>query len=206
MSGSEEKSAQELFCPRDEPRNTKERLLHIALDLFYTHGFHAIGIDRVIAEAGVSKTTFYNHYESKDDLILAAIKKQDEWETEAFGRAVQELGGYDPQAMLLAMFDVLHRWFSHADYQGCLFLNASSEFPSAVDPVHRAAAKHYLAAEESMAKMARAAGVDDPSALAREWVILLMGATSYRQMTGDDDSPVAARAIAERILAARTQG
>lgn len=58
--------------------SSRERLIQIADRLFYEHGFHAIGIDRVISEVGVTKTTFYNHFESKDDLILAVLDARDQ--------------------------------------------------------------------------------------------------------------------------------
>lgn len=197
-----ERSARELFGG-EEPRNTKERILCVALDLFATHGFHAVGLDRILAETGVSKTTFYNHYPSKEDLVLAAVKTRDGWESAAFGRQVQERGGYEPRAMLLAMFDVLDTWFNHPDYQGCLFLNATAEFPSPDDPIHQAAAEHYEGAKTMIAQLGKAAGVDDPQAFADEWQVLLKGAVSHRMVGCDDGAARVARGVAERLLEAR---
>lgn len=197
-----EASFAELFGDA-RPRDTRERILFGALELFKTHGFHAVGLDRILAEVGVTKTTFYNHFPSKDDLVVEAIRLRDAWESRAFARAVQEKAGYDPRAMLLAIFDVLDEWFTLDRYRGCVFILACAEFPDPRDPVHRVAARHFGVAEEEIAKMAAAAGADDPAALAREWVTLMQGATVDRLVRGDDLGAQVARSIAEAILARR---
>ena len=63
-----------------EPQRVSRRdeLVETALDLFYRNGFHATGIDRILAEAGVAKMTLYKHFRSKDDLIVAALERRDE--------------------------------------------------------------------------------------------------------------------------------
>src|SRR3954469_7072656 len=106
------KSAAELLGLPDGPKTGRDRLLSAAVELFYRRGFGAVGIDHVIAAAGVSKTTFYKHFESKDELMVAAVQRRDEWESQAWSRAVQKLAGDDLRAQLLAMFDVLDIWFN----------------------------------------------------------------------------------------------
>ncbi len=203
MANERGPTAEELFGAGRPPRDTKERLLYAALNLFYAYGFHAVGLDRILQEVGVTKTTFYNHYESKDDLILAAVAKQDEWEQAAFARRLQEKAGFDPKKLLLAMFDVVDEWFNDPRYRGCLFLLASQEFPNPKDPIHKAAAKHYVASEASVRQMAEAAGVDDPDTFAQEWVVLLQGALTYRQVAGADGAARIARGLAEGLLERR---
>src|SRR5262245_19768293 len=107
------KSAAELFGIPTAPKNARDRLLDKAIDLFYARGFHAVGLDQIIESTGVTKTTFYKHFESKDDLIVAAIYRRDEWERTAWDRAIRKLAGDDdPRARLLALFDVLDVWFN----------------------------------------------------------------------------------------------
>jgi AcrR family transcriptional regulator len=195
------KTAAELFSEIPEPRDTRERILFTALDLFHAHGFHAVGLDRILAAVGVTKTTFYNHFESRDDLIVQAITVRDTWDAAAFARRVHERAGYTPRDMLLAMFDVLDEWFTHEDFQGCIFLHACAEFPSPNDPVHRAAAKHYAVSEQTVAKMAEAAGVEEPQGFAAQWTVLLQGAITRRMATGDDQAAKAAKRVAELLLA-----
>lgn len=71
-----------------------------------------MGLDPILTEADLTKTAFYNHFESKDDLVEAAIRLRHEWEPLAFIKAVRERGGDDPKSLRLAIFDVLHEWFT----------------------------------------------------------------------------------------------
>src|SRR5262249_40441748 len=88
MPGARHKSVVELFGVPPVPKSGRERLVAAAIELFYRKGFGAVGIDQVIAAAGVTKSTFYKHFESKVDLMVAAVQRRDEWELEAWGRAV----------------------------------------------------------------------------------------------------------------------
>src|SRR6185295_3676423 len=105
MNHAPAKSAIELLGVPDTPRTGRERLVTAAVELFYRRGFGAVGVDQVIAHAGVTKTTFYKHFEGKDDLMVAAVQRRDEWEAQAWGRAVQRIAGDDPRRHLLAMLD-----------------------------------------------------------------------------------------------------
>lgn len=204
MRDPSEPTAADLFAKGREPQNTRERILFVAMNQFYESGIHAVGLDAILAEVGVTKTTFYKHFPSKDDLVLEVVKLRDAWELARFKEEVIELGQYEPKAMLLAMFDVLDRWFSDDAYQGCLFLSACAEFPKTHHPVHRAAAGHYLRAEEDVRAMAKAAGVEDPETFARQWIALVEGAMTYRLLTGEDDAARIVRPVAERLLESAT--
>lgn len=194
------KSARELFGDNAPVTTTRQRLIETALELFYMYGFHAVGLDRVLADVGISKQAFYKHFESKDDLAVEAIKLRDQRESGAFDRQVRERSGDDPRKALLAMFDVLDEWFTHTDYLGCLFLSACAEFPSPHDPIHQAAAAHSKQAEAEIEKMAAAAGADDPRALARELMLLSEGAFTKRLVFGDNDAAKIARELAVLTL------
>ena len=102
--GSKHKPVVELFGLPEPPKTGRARLVHVAIELFYSHGFQAVGVDQILATAGVTKTTFYKHFESKDDLLVAAIGQRDQWEMQAWTAAVQKLAGDDPKAQLLAFF------------------------------------------------------------------------------------------------------
>ena len=80
---------------------TRERLVRTAHDLFYAEGFSAIGLDRILAEVGVTKTTFYNHFESKDDLVQATLEMHDAWWRDVFSELHRRHGGDDPRNRLL---------------------------------------------------------------------------------------------------------
>ena len=194
------RTAKELFGGEEPATTTRDRLIETALNLFYRYGFHAVGLDRILTDAGLTKTTFYNHFESKEDLIIAAIRRRDQWETQTFARMIQERAGYDPRAMLLAMFDVLEEWFTSKAFLGCLYINACAEFPSPHDPVHHVAAEHYREAERTIRQLADAAGADDPAALAEQMVLLIQGALTRRMVTRDDTAAAGAKEAAELLL------
>jgi AcrR family transcriptional regulator len=193
------RTAGEIFG-MDPPSNTRGRLIAAALDLFYTYGFHAVGLDQVLRTVGISKQAFYHHFESKDALTIEVVQQQHKHEIAAFFDAVQQRTR-EPRAMLTALFDVMDAWFNQPKYEGCLFLNACVEFPSASDPVHQAAAGHYVDAEAALRDTAEAAGAEDPAALAKRLVLLIEGAFVYRLIANDHSAARHARALAELAVA-----
>jgi AcrR family transcriptional regulator len=194
------KRAFELFGDREEPTTTREKLLEVAIDRFYVHGFHAVGLDQILAEVGVTKTTFYNHFESKDALIIEALARRERWESKAFGDRASQLGAGDPAKTLVAFFDVLDEWFTHPDYFGCMFLNVCVEFPSPNDPIHQAGMAHYLQGKQAMADLAKAAGASDPDLLASQLILLMQGTLTHRQVTGDNAAAAKAKPVAQAMV------
>ena len=190
----------DLFAKGRRPHGTRERILFAALDHFSAFGFHAVGLDRILDAVGVTKTTFYKHFDSRDDLILEALALRTQWETETIEARVRAKAGYDPRAMLLALFDVLDEWFNDPAYRDCIFMSACAEYPSRKHPVHRAATATMAAEEAELRELARAAGVPDPDAFAKEWKLLLAGAVARRLTSGDDSAAKRAKRIAERLL------
>src|SRR4029079_14445377 len=95
-----------------------------------------------IEDVGVTKTTFYNHFESKDELILAVLDARDEREISTWLATMRARGGDDPRAQLRTLFDILDEWFATEAYRGCMFLNAAAQFPAPGDPIHQAAGRH----------------------------------------------------------------
>lgn len=197
---TQHKPVTELFGLRAAPRNARGRLLDTAIDLFYVQGFNAVGLDQILAATGVTKTTFYKHFDSKDDLIVAAIEKRNEWEHRAWQKALKKLAGNDPRAQLLAMFDVLDHWFNDPDFHGCIFINAASEFPNPHDPAHQAAAAHKHRERDTLRHLAKKAGAADPRTFADQYTLLIEGTLVMRQVHGRDDAARIARHLAERLV------
>ncbi len=195
-----EKRIHELFAGITAPRTTRERILFVATELFYTHGFNAVGLDQILTEADLTKTTFYNHFQSKDDLVEQAIQLRDQWETEAFTKALHKKAGYEPRSMLIAFFDVLHDWFTAPEFRGCLFLMAVTDYPVKHHPAHRAGAQHYIVGREVIERMAEAAGVRNPSAFAKQWSLLITGAVSQHLLDPDQQAALTAKEIAQTML------
>lgn len=188
--------------------NTRQKLIEYAFELFGRSGFHAVGLDQVIAEVGCSKQTFYNHFESKDDLILAVLKHRHERESKTFDEMLTEVAGKDPRDRLYGLFDALQRWFTKPEWKGCIFMRAASEFPSPRDPAHQLAREHTEASREFLQYMATLAGALEPAKLSMDLAILLEGVVGYHHLTQDEQIFETARRISHQLLdeqlAART--
>ena len=181
-------------------RSRREHLLQTAIAVFNRDGFHAAGIDRILAEAGVAKMTLYNHFRSKEDLILAALRRRDEDFRNWFARTV-EARAADPVARLYAMFDVLGEWFRDPDFRGCTFINAAAEYGDHSDPIHAAVAEHKRLVESYIETLARAAGAREPVQLARSLMLLMEGAIVVAHAQGNVEKVAAdARRAAESLI------
>ena len=194
------KTAVELLGVRAQPRNARDRLLYKAIDLFYEHGFQAVGLDRIIDEVGVTKTTFYKHFSCKDELMIEAIRMRDEWERTAWRRAVRRIAGSDPREQLLALFDVLDLWFNDPDFKGCIFINVAAEFPNPHDPIHQTAVVHKKAARDDVRDLAASAGVADPETFADLYTAIVEGTLIMRHVHGKHDAARTARPMVESLL------
>lgn len=183
----------------------REILVETALELFCKEGFHATGIDRILSDSGVAKMTLYNHFKSKDELILAALRLRDERFRNSFMQNV-ERKTKDPTKRLLALFDVLADWCGCKDFCGCPFINASAEFAGQEDPIHQAAAEHKRLMLNYIRQLAAAAKVENPDVLAEQLCLLLNGVVVSVQVTGDCKINKSARSAAEILIkAARPQ-
>jgi len=183
--------------------STRERLLAVAEKVFYREGFHAVGLDRILAEVGLTKTTFYNPFESKDALIVAVLAARDVWWRSTFGARLRERAGDDPAAQLRAVFDVLDEFTAAEHFNGCLFVNVSVEFPAPHTPAHRAAAEHKSLMDLLLRDLALRAGAHDPIALAEEIALLMEGSHVTRQVTGNREAAAIGRRAAAILIDAQ---
>jgi len=180
--------------------STRDRLIDTAHEHFYRDGFHGVGLDQILDEVGVTKTTFYNHFESKDELVLEILRKHDQFWRQTFSQKLREFGGDSPRDQLLAVFDVANWLFGSAEFHGCLFIHVAVEFPLPHDPIHQAAAAHKKSMEEILRQLAAYAGANDPGALAREISLVLEGMYVTQQVSGDGSITEAGRSIARLLL------
>ncbi len=113
----------------------RDQLVQRALQVFYQGGFHAVGMDRLAKETGVSKTAIYKHFRTKDDLILATLRLRDDNFRNWMIRGIEE-EAETPEARLYAIFDVLGKWFAEPQFLRCMFIKAASEYHDRKHPVH----------------------------------------------------------------------
>src|SRR5262249_1958388 len=144
---------------------------------------------------------FYKHFAGKDDLMVTAVRRRDEWELQAWNRAVFERAGDDPLQQLRCMLEVLDHWFNAPDFGGCMFINAAAEFPNPHDPVHQAAATHKRAVRDQFRDLARAAGAAGKPAeeFADCYTALIEGALILRQTHGRNDAARVVRPAIEQL-------
>jgi len=180
---------------------TRQRLIEAAVRRFYRDGFRNVGIDQVFSDVGISKTAFYKHFESKDDLMLAALEMQNGWLQETFRAMIRERGGPTAIGQLHAMLDVVEHIIESDDYQGCIFINVAMEFPLPHEPAHMAASRNKQSMQDIVLALAEKADADDPQALAEELCLIMEGAYVTRQVTGNKDTVNIARGLARLIIA-----
>ena len=153
----------------------RDELVQKALDAFYQNGFHATGMDMLVAETGISKTSMYKHFRTKDDLILAVLRLRDERFRNWLYRRMEELAS-SPRDQLIAMFDALGEWFKEQGFKGCMFIKASSEYQEPTNPIHMQSADHKRLLEQHFTQLAADAGYQNAGALTRQLLLLKEGA------------------------------
>ena len=180
--------------------STRDRLIEAGNDLFYRDGFHAVGLDRIIAAVGTTKTTFYNHFESKEDLALAVVRMRDaRWRTR-FPELLRERAGEDPVGRLREVFGVWRDWFNNVHFQGCIFIHACSEFPDPRDPVHQAAKANADALCQHVRDLAAAAGAEDPAGFAEQFKIIMQGSIVVEVIDRRNEAASTAARLADALI------
>jgi AcrR family transcriptional regulator len=177
----------------------RERILQAASRLFYMQGFHATGIDRIIAEAGVAKMSLYQHFRSKEELIAAFLDRRDDYWCDWLAGRVAALATA-PRARLLAAFDALGEWFESPDFRGCAFINAAVEFPDAQHSARVASKEHKERVHTYFKGLAEAAKLSQASELAAQLALLVEGAIVTAVVSPGAAPARRAKAIARRIL------
>jgi len=152
----------------------RDELVRQALEIFYREGFRATGMDLLAAETGISKTTMFKHFRTKEELILAVLRLQDQEYRNWLFRRMERAG--PPRAQLLALFDALAELFAEPEFRSCMFIKAASEYPDSNHPIHAQAAEHRRLLLLQLQEIASAAGAQDPAALARALLLLKAGA------------------------------
>lgn len=164
----------------------RDRILNTARELFYREGARAVGVDTVVAQSGVAKTSLYRWFPSKDALIAAVLEAEarDRWR--GWDRNI-ERGGTDPREQLRSQFTGIARYVSSPHFRGCPFMNVTVEFPDTEHPARKVAAE--VAAElrrRVEGLVARIDGVRNPQELTDQLILLIDGALALGQCMGKD--------------------
>jgi AcrR family transcriptional regulator len=183
--------------------SARERLIEASYELFTRRGIGDVGVDEVVAKAGVAKATLYRHFPSKDDLVLAFMDRRAEvWTAEVIDRLPRERAE-DPKGQLLALFDVLDEWFHRrSDYEACSFVKVLFEV-GAEGRIGEACIGHLDKIRDVLRERAEEAGLRDPKGLAWSLNILVKGSIVCAA-EGDLDSAQRAKPVAAWLIKEHT--
>jgi AcrR family transcriptional regulator len=183
--------------PSESRAPARERLLAAADELFYAEGVQSVGIDRIIAHAGVAKASLYNLYGSKEALVSAYMECRHRSTLERLKAAVAR--HRDPRKRLLAVFEAQGELFAEPGFRGCAIVTATAE--AADGSIIDKAADDYRAEMLALLDdLARDAGVANPARLARQLHLVYDGAGVAARMDHDPSIARSARAAAGALL------
>lgn len=182
--------------------DARQRIVETAERLFYAAGIRAVGIDRIIAESGVAKMTLYNHFASKDDLILAVLKYREQKFGDMFDRWMERhvKKGAD---RIEAFFAALKDWFKSSGFRGCAFINASVELADAQHAASQFSAEHKERFHDMIADIIEETAGSKATSVAPAVALLVEGAIVTAVMeqssTPADTAKDAALALVSKV-------
>jgi AcrR family transcriptional regulator len=159
---------------RGQVSEARSRLLATATRIFYAEGLHSVGIDRIVAEAKVTRATLYRHFPGKEDLVVAYLQGVHEMEREGIDKALA--GGLPPADTLRAIAKSIAEGIRSAHFRGCAFLNAVAEYPDPKHPVHQAVLAHREWFRGTVTDVLAQVGETPPESAGRHFVMLRDGA------------------------------
>lgn len=185
-------------------KSKRDELVEVAQKLFYQHGFRVTGIDTILEQSGIAKRTLYNHFKSKDELIVAALNKRN---VEFIAMIKASVGKYEgiqtgkpAYARILAYFDALSEWFSSDKFNGCMFINASAEYPRKTDPIHVVCANHKRLILQYITKLISGIQLSHPDEVACQLSLLSDGAIVSAHTANVTNAAEMAKKTAEIVL------
>lgn len=176
----------------------RERILATSYRLFARRGVLGVGVDEVIERSRVAKATFYKHFPSKNDLVLAFLDRREREWTVGLVEAESQKRGETPEERLLAIFDVFDDWFRSDDFDGIAFITVLLEMGRS-HPLGQASIRHLAHLRAIVGARAAEAGLRDPEEFARSWQILMKGSI-IAALEGDADAALRARAMAADLI------
>jgi len=188
-------TADGVALPRVSPR---QRILDTAYQLISRRGVRDVGVEEVIAKAGIAKATLYRHFPSKDKLVLAVLEQREERWTLGLVETEARRRGGTPDERLLAIFDVFDEWFRSDSFDTCTFVNVLLEM-RASHVLGEASIRHLLNIRTMITRLATEAGLREPEEFASSWHILMKGSI-VSAAEGDLKAARRARAMAAGLI------
>lgn len=176
----------------------RERLLQTAVELFYREGIHAVGVDRIIEAAGITRATFYRHYPGKEDLVLAYLQVEDAALRASFAAAAAS--GLPPEQLLELVVGGLAEDVSLRHTRGCPFINAAAEYPDPASAVRQQVSAHREWFRDQLVALLDAADHPQPELAGGQLVLLRDAALVGGYLDGWERIQEAFAATARRIV------
>jgi AcrR family transcriptional regulator len=170
---------------RDEP-SAHARLVETAAELFYQEGIRAIGIDTVIARSGVSKSSLYRTFASKDDLIAAFAEEENQRFWRWWDEIVEGHAGA-PSQQIMSLLEGISGQIASPQFRGCPFINLATEFPDRKHPGTAIACANKREMRQRLRALAHALDARDPNRLANQLALLIDGAYGQAVTLGPDN-------------------
>ena len=189
--------AQGMETTATEPQ-ARERILDTAYQLFSHRGIRDVGVDEVIASAGVAKATLYRHFPSKNDLVIAFLERREQRWTHEWLETEAKRRGATPEEQLLAIFDVFGEWFRRDDFEACAFVNVLLEMGTD-HSAGKACVGHLEHIRAIVRGLAEEAGLRDPESFARSNHILMKGSI-VSAAEGDVEAAQRGQAMARCLI------
>ncbi|MFD0694019.1 TetR/AcrR family transcriptional regulator [Paenibacillus sp. GCM10027628] len=182
----------------------RERLLVTASKLFFEKGFHAVGVDTIAAESGITKMTLYKHFHSKDHLIVAILERSSELYWGWFENTIK--GITEPERQLLAIFEaVAHQHSLSPQSTFCLYQAVAVEYPFPEHIVNKAASNHKKSIIIRLESICEQAGLKSPELLARQLFVLLEGFCMSSRFMGSEGPSAEIVQAADTLIKAYRQ-
>jgi AcrR family transcriptional regulator len=174
----------------------RERIVEAATELFYAQGLRAVSADKIIAQVGITKVTFYRHFPTKDDLIVAYLERRAKWERDGVAQARQAAA--DVPGVFRILAGAIGAESCRPGFRGCPFINAAAEYPDPEHPVRRVVDAHRRWFRQVIADLLDEINVPDSARAADELVMLRDGA----MVSGYLSDPSAVAAALDRAFRA----
>ena len=163
------------------------QILDAAEQLFYLEGSRNVGVDAVVKRARVNKMSLYRQFESKEDLLRHYLLRRDEKFWGYIDASLDKHPG-EPRAQLHQLFVDIAERTSAPDYRGCPFVNIAVEFPDRSHVARRMVADNKARLLKRLMSLAKGAGANDASFLAKALALLIEGAYAASQTYGPGSS------------------
>ena len=186
--------------PRVQLTPAARRVLAAAERLFYAHGIHAVGVDLIAAEAGVTKKTLYDRFGSKEQLVVEYLAGRDERWREFLAERLA--GEESARARVDAVFRASRDWSSREGGKGCSMVNAHAEISDPGHPAYRLITGQKRWTKALFTELARDCAPERAEELGRALMLLHEGALVADGLGVFPDAFDHARAQASALLGA----